>query len=58
MEERELKTKVMRFVGEIGIALAGKVHTVAFDVVRGRGRDPVDVCHPFRRTSPGSCRYV
>lgn len=35
MEQRELKTKVMRFVGEIGIAPAGKAHTVAFDVVRG-----------------------
>lgn len=35
MKERELETKVMRFVREIGIAPAGKVHTVAFDVVRG-----------------------
>jgi hypothetical protein len=34
MRERELEAKVMRFVREIGIALDGRVRTVAFDVTR------------------------
>ena len=35
MKERELATKVMRFVREIGIAPEGKVRTVGFDFMRG-----------------------
>jgi hypothetical protein len=34
MRDRELEAKVLRFVREIGIALEGRVRTVAFDVTR------------------------
>lgn len=35
MKERELESRVMRFVREIGIAPEGKVRTVDFDLTRG-----------------------